>query len=76
MRLVSFDDKQKQQLQQLMKDKEPIESKGCSIQTSSRTSQLQIHLKDSTKLQKSPTKFSIPDSGLQGESPLLPKLLK
>ena len=53
-----------------MKDKESIEIKGCSIQKSSRTSQLEIHLKDSTKLQKSPTKFSIPDSVLQGESPL------
>ena len=34
-----------------------------------RASQLEIHLKDSTKLQKSPTKLSIPDV-LQGESPL------
>ena len=70
MILVGFDDKQQQQLQQLMKDKESIEIKGCSIQKSSRTSQLEIHLKDSTKLQKSPTKFSIPDSVLQGESSL------
>lgn len=32
MRLVGFDDKQQQQLKQLMKDNKPVEIKGCSIQ--------------------------------------------
>ena len=51
MRLIGFDDKQQQKLKEFIKDNEPVEIKGCSIQQSSRTSQLEIHLKDSTKMQ-------------------------
>ena len=71
IRMVGFDKAQKQQLDTFCHEKVPISLQNCQIQRNKYSAKLEVVLKSSTKIQRSPVEFEIADMKNVG-SPLVP----